>query len=708
MSNMQNKDKIKPMKELLTRQLDYIYFFYGLSFFIMGLVCLTFEREKLRKFPWDWLGLFGASHAFTEWADMFIVIWGQTRLVSIIKISTLLFSFSCLFEFSRIALWRIKNIYISRLFYLPLTMLFVLAYVQKISDWNILLRYFLGFPSVYLSARMIYELSKKEEKGRKSLIALSMALSLYAVSTGLVVPKADFFPANLVNFDSFFNTFGIPVQLARAIFAFFASFAIWSYSTLVTEIEYKPQWQPIHIVPTKRVIATTLIAIISLGWIFTNYLDNYAATKLIQKNNNKGRTALDKLSKELNLLTRASVSLSENGAVRKMLASGGQLNTRNANLALEAFKKKFSALNCALLNSAGDCVASVSDSDSEPQVNKSYKAMPYFTEALENRNGYYTEPRPKYNERIYFVSATVKNPQKEIIGVCVIAKKIHMEPLFQYRFFSIMLTLFISLISVIFFIVLKKREKLISFIETIHMRLREIDRMKTDFISIVSHELRTPLTSIKNCAYILLKGGPQRKVIDSHEKELLTIILNNVDRQSRMISDLLDVSRIEAGVMPVSPKIASIQSLIKETIGNFEQYARDKKILLTMPTQTPDIKVYADPEHVRRILNNLVNNALKFTPENGTITVKVQGNRDEALISVTDNGIGISATDQAKLFEKFCVIAGEEAQKNRGCGLGLAITKGLVEAQNGKIWLESKIGIGTTFYFTLPLTHKKR
>ena len=232
-------------------------------------------------------------------------------------------------------------------------------------------------------------------------------------------------------------------------------------------------------------------------------------------------------------------------------------------------------------------------------------------------------------------------------------------------------------------------------------RLRELDKMKSDFVSNVSHELRTPLTSIKGSVDNMLDGitGP------SNEKQTryLTRIKSNADRLTRLINDLLDLSRIEAGKIDLKPTTLPLVALAQEVTESIRPVAVGK--LISLEVASPDIKVtaWADRDKITQVLTNLVGNAVKFTPPHGKVSVAIQRNGDQwTQISVTDTGPGIPPEEAGKIFDRFYQIAQTGKQKAKGTGLGLAISKALVEMHGGKIWLQSELGQGCTFSFTLP------
>ena len=234
-------------------------------------------------------------------------------------------------------------------------------------------------------------------------------------------------------------------------------------------------------------------------------------------------------------------------------------------------------------------------------------------------------------------------------------------------------------------------------------RLKELDKMKSDFVSNVSHELRTPLTSIKGSVDNMIDGltGP----LNEKQVRYLTRIKSNTDRLSRLINDILDLSRIESGRMELRPANVPLAALAREVAEHLRPLALEKLIQLEVPVSHPGVTVWADRDKVTQILMNLISNAVKFTPPHGKVTVVVQRNEDGWVeVSVRDTGPGIRPEDTAKIFDKFYQATQPTDRKATGTGLGLAISKSLVEMHGGKIWVDSKEPAGSTFSFTLP-TH---
>ncbi len=235
--------------------------------------------------------------------------------------------------------------------------------------------------------------------------------------------------------------------------------------------------------------------------------------------------------------------------------------------------------------------------------------------------------------------------------------------------------------------------------------MQTISRNKSEFISAVSHELRTPLTSIKGYAALLIAGTIGE--IPPKVKERLEKINKHSDSLVQLINDLLDISRIESGktemkLTPhsIPPTIENVHDLLTPQLKE-----KDIKFVNTVPTNCP--KIPTDLSQIERVFINLISNAIKFTPHRGTITVAATIQPDTATFSVTDTGIGITEEDIRQLFNEFYRIENEINQNVKGTGLGLALCRKIIEAHNGRIWVESKVTKGSTFFITLPLAIKR-
>jgi len=233
-------------------------------------------------------------------------------------------------------------------------------------------------------------------------------------------------------------------------------------------------------------------------------------------------------------------------------------------------------------------------------------------------------------------------------------------------------------------------------------RERELDKMKTDFISVVSHELRTPLTSIKGYTDLLLSGATGE--LSELQSEFLSIIQSSTTRLSNLINDILDISRIESGTIQIKHEPIDYRAIVSDTLRLMKAAADEKQISMDagLPETIPPVR--GDSDKVTQVLANLVSNAIKYTPEGGWVKVSLEITGEASVTTcVADSGIGVSDEDQAKLFQKFFRADNTSTREAGGTGLGLVIAKTIIELLGGAIWVESEPGRGSRFYFTLPL-----
>lgn len=227
---------------------------------------------------------------------------------------------------------------------------------------------------------------------------------------------------------------------------------------------------------------------------------------------------------------------------------------------------------------------------------------------------------------------------------------------------------------------------------------KEVDRMKSEFVSLVSHELRTPLTSIQGFAESLLDFGGTLEA--EKRRHFLKIIVEESDRLGRLVTNFLDISRLESGAIAPQPELVDLGALCARLSALFREHPSMASFETALGRDAE--RVFADEDQVYRVLVNLCGNALKYTPRRGKVTISSRREGAFVEVCVADQGPGIAPEHRARVFDKFYRVADSVSRKTGGTGLGLAICKGIVEAHGGAIWVESQSGLGTRFLFTLP------
>ncbi|MDP3995743.1 MAG: ATP-binding protein [bacterium] len=239
-------------------------------------------------------------------------------------------------------------------------------------------------------------------------------------------------------------------------------------------------------------------------------------------------------------------------------------------------------------------------------------------------------------------------------------------------------------------------------------REKMVEKIKTEFVSLAAHQLRTPLSAIKWTLRMLLDGDLGK--ITAEQGEFIEKTYQSNERMIALINDLLDITRIEEGRYLYRPTLADFEEVASSTAGFYQEPAARKKInIILKKPETKLPKISMDVEKVGLVVQNLLENAIKYTPAGGNIEASMGYDKDkkEIIFSVKDTGVGIPADQQSRVFTKFFRAANVMRMDTEGSGLGLFISKNIIEAHGGKIWFESKEGQGATFYISLPTEGKK-
>ena len=245
---------------------------------------------------------------------------------------------------------------------------------------------------------------------------------------------------------------------------------------------------------------------------------------------------------------------------------------------------------------------------------------------------------------------------------------------------------------------LENKEKLKKSYE----KLKELDILKDQFLTMTSHELRTPITPIK--IQLQMLAQKRKGKLTPNQKESLEMIIRNVNRLDRLITDIVEVSRVQTGLRLKMHK-EQLSNIIKDAVNSMKAVALEKEIAIS--TKIPSLpKVEIDKERIIQVLINLIDNAIKFTKK-GKITIEAEKQKDSVLIKVSDTGIGIAPKDLKQMFDPFFQVSPSYKTRNVGTGLGLAICRGIIEGHGSKIWVKSTLGKGSVFSFTLPIKASK-
>ena len=230
-------------------------------------------------------------------------------------------------------------------------------------------------------------------------------------------------------------------------------------------------------------------------------------------------------------------------------------------------------------------------------------------------------------------------------------------------------------------------------------RFREADTLKDTFISVVSHELKTPISIIKGYAETLRR--PQALRDPALADELLGVIAEESDRLARLVDDLLDASRLQAGGLPFRDvEEVDLRVIVRRVVERYRPQSTQHTLTVDFPADYPLIQ--GDPQRLEQVLDNFISNAIKYAPRGGDIVMRGEANPAEVIISVTDQGVGIPLDEQEKIFDRFYRVESPETRAVSGTGLGLYLTRAIVRAHGGRCWVDSRPGYGSTFYVALP------
>lgn len=308
--------------------------------------------------------------------------------------------------------------------------------------------------------------------------------------------------------------------------------------------------------------------------------------------------------------------------------------------------------------------------------------------------------RTEEGERLYQTARVILNPenQNEAIGAVISTQTLSLADQRINR--DIRNSIIILIVVLLAVMVLFVRHSRIIDYATLYDKLQEVDTLKDEFISMASHELRTPLTAIKGYVELL-----EETETDDEQKKYLSTISMSAERLSGLVEDMLEVSRIEQGRMSINMETLSVEDEIETAVATLMPVANKKKLNLMIEKEAVGM-IQADRTRIHQIFDNIIGNAIKYTPE-GDVVVKLYQERGRQFIRVVDKGIGMSEEERKHLFQKFYRIRNSDTENIIGTGLGLWITKQIIEKMGGQVTVESIKGVGSHFILDFPLVEDK-
>lgn len=409
-------------------QLDYIFFLHGLAFIILAAVCFYLRKSERERLPWGLLGLFGLTAGMNEWLELFVTSLGESSLLDAVRVSVMILSFLFLLEFGRSSVLQIHGKGPGRWVFLPL--LALTAGGGLAAGWDGLeasSRYTLGFTGGLWTALALFTSSRKRRLyARRSLMAGSLSIGLYAVATGAVVPCLPYFPASLINNDTFLQIacLILPIHLIRCLFAAGASISIYVYS----QVYFKDETGPLYFASRFKYLIwlsiLSTIFVLGAGWTATQYFGNRTRNDLKTTGETTAETIFNHLNTALKEVEHGATAMAGSPWIAPALISGRLQDIVNANSVLDRYQKSLDASVCYLLNVTGKVIASSNHHRPDSFLGKSYAFRSYFRQAMEGKLGQYLAVDIVSGDRAYYASFPVFNREAKIIGATVIKKNL--------------------------------------------------------------------------------------------------------------------------------------------------------------------------------------------------------------------------------------------------------------------------------------------
>ena len=687
------------MREFFIAQMDYIFFVYGLAFILLAMTAYFISRVRPADVFWKWIVLFGLLHGITEWLDMFALSLGKSVLFEMIRLVFLSASFLCFVELVRCEAYKRRGKIFGPWVYLPLLSVTLSAgwMLGGLTGINILSRYVFGVIGGLLAVRVIiFSLAQSDGEGENRVLFLFAWLLGCYVTTQFFAPKGTFLPASMINQEAFFSSLGFPVQLFRMILAAVLAGLVWNgyHRELMSKL---PENETKSGLRKELYFSACLVVILLAGWLVTEVA---------------GREKdLEKRNDQLDRVKVAAATINP-GHIKALFGVPADVQSES----YQRIQKQFLNILQAQTNLFYIYLFGQKDGENIFLVDVASPAKKFLLEPVAQPGEVYKEDAELLNRMFSFGGVAKIGPETDKWGTFVSSYVAIRDPasgkviavlgfddggqewasmIDRHRLIYISITLLFVVLFVSFFIILIREQEIKRA-----RQLKAFSEIKSKFAAMVSHELRSPLAVIKVSLEIILDG--MSGSVNDEQRHILEVAKKNIDRLGRLVNNVLDFQKIESKKMGYDFQENDLNELLTEVQRSMSVVSKKEGLEIKVELAEGLSKMKFDGDRLTQVLTNLVSNAINNT-KRGCINLTAQKENDEVHIRVQDVGSGIPAEDIPRLFQPFEQVYGNSAKKKGGAGLGLVIAKEIVLAHHGKIWVESDVGKGSTFHFTLPL-----
>ncbi len=403
--------------------MDYIFFFYGLSFLLLASVSFFLSRTANGGPAWPWLSLFALAHGANEWLDLAAFSFFDNNIFSALRLAIMAASFFFLLEFARRSEKEPGTASALVRGYALLLPLAALGAFYGLNGLNASARYALGLPAGLLAARVLYRYAAGKTRALRAPLLLAAAcFALYALAAGAIVPGSQLFPARWLNYSSFTSLFGFPVQLLRGLLATAISAGIWVYYLNSADRGATAAPGPSRKARIGWTLLTALLFALGAGWLLTDALGKRAHKETVEDSLTLETILSNRLSDSMQIAEQSAAAMSGSPAIPGILTRPGRSGAASAEAVLDRYCASFRLSVCYLINPEGVTVASSNRATPQSFVGKSYAFRPYFTEAAAGRPATYFALGVTTRERGYYASSPVRGPGGRLLGVAVVKK----------------------------------------------------------------------------------------------------------------------------------------------------------------------------------------------------------------------------------------------------------------------------------------------